>query len=101
MQLIHGPGYTQAERDAFKEIIFSNVVQSMRVILEAMQNMGIPLANPDLEQQKNLIMDLPSQIEAEDLPADVTAAVKVLWQDTGVLACFDRSREYQLNDSAK
>jgi guanine nucleotide-binding protein subunit alpha len=101
MQLIHGPGYTQAEKDAFKEIIFSNVVQSMRVILEAMQNMGIPLGNPDNESHKNVILELPSQIEAEDLPAEVTAAIKSLWQDSGVLACFDRSREYQLNDSAK
>lgn len=101
MTLIHGPGYTQAEKDAFKEIIYSNVVQSMRVILEAMQNMGIALARPESEAHKNLVMELPSQIEAEDLPADVTAAIKGLWADEGVLACFDRSREYQLNDSAK
>jgi len=101
MTLIHGPGYSQAEKDAFKEIIFSNVVQSMRVILEAMQNMGIPLEKSENDAHRNVIMELPSQIEAEDLPAEVTAAIKCLWQDTGVLACFDRSREYQLNDSAK
>lgn len=101
MTLIHGPGYTQAEKDAFKEIIYSNVVQSMRVILEAMETMGIPLSNPDNQAHKTVIMDLPAQIEAEDLPADITAAVKTLWADEGVLACFDRSREYQLNDSAK
>jgi guanine nucleotide-binding protein subunit alpha len=101
MQLIHGPGYTQAEKDAFKEIIYSNVVQSMRVILEAMQNMGIPLSKPENETHKNVILELPAQIEAEDLPADVTTAIKELWADVGVLACFDRSREYQLNDSAK
>ncbi|KAJ3372763.1 Cysteine synthase 1 [Kappamyces sp. JEL0680] len=90
MTLIHGNGYSQAERDAFKEIIFSNVVQSMRVILEAMGNMGIPLSNPANEAHKSVIMDLPSQIEAEDLPADVTTAVKALWTDEGVLACFSR-----------
>ena len=101
MTLIHGPGYTQAEKDAFKEIIYSNVVQSMRVILEAMETMGIPLSNPDNNSHKQVIMDLPAQIEAEDLPADITSAVKNLWQDEGILACFDRSREYQLNDSAK
>jgi guanine nucleotide-binding protein subunit alpha len=101
MTLIHGPGYTQAEKDAFKEIIFSNVVQSMRVILEAMETMGIPLSKPNNEPHRELIMALPSQIEADDIPAVVTAAIKSLWADEGVLACFDRSREYQLNDSAK
>jgi guanine nucleotide-binding protein G(i) subunit alpha len=90
MTLIHGNGYSQAERDAFKEIIFSNVVQSMRVILEAMANLGIPLANSVNETHRNLIMDLPSQIEAEDLPAEVTAAIKELWIDEGVSVCFSR-----------
>ncbi|KAJ2989298.1 guanine nucleotide-binding protein subunit alpha, partial [Globomyces sp. JEL0801] len=89
MTLIHGAGYSQAEKDAFKEIIFSNIVQSMRVILEAMVTLNIAMDRPDNEGPKNLILELPSQIEAEDLPADVTAAVKSLWTDAGVLACFD------------
>jgi hypothetical protein len=35
MKLIHEGGYSRDERESFKEIIFSNTVQSMRVILEA------------------------------------------------------------------
>ncbi|KAI8928369.1 guanine nucleotide binding protein, alpha subunit [Entophlyctis helioformis] len=101
MTLIHGSGYSQQEKEAFKEIIFSNTAQSMRVILEAMQNMGIPLGNPANEAHKAVILDLPNQIEAEDLPAEVTLAIKSLWADEGVQACFARSREYQLNDSAR
>jgi guanine nucleotide-binding protein G(i) subunit alpha len=101
MTLIYGKPFTEAERASFKEIIFSNVVQSMRAILEAMSAMSIALATPDNEASKTLIMNLPSQIEADDLPADVTSAIKKLWADAGVLSCFDRSREYQLNDSAK
>ncbi|KAL2913287.1 guanine nucleotide-binding protein subunit alpha [Polyrhizophydium stewartii] len=101
MTLIHGSGYSQQEKEAFKEIIFSNTAQSMRVILEAMQSMGIALGNPANESHKAVIMDLPNQIEAEDLPGEVTAAVKCLWADEGVQACFARSREYQLNDSAR
>lgn len=42
MTLIHGKGYSDQEKDAFKEIIFSNTVQSMRVLLEAMDLMAIP-----------------------------------------------------------
>ncbi|KAJ3085422.1 guanine nucleotide-binding protein subunit alpha [Quaeritorhiza haematococci] len=101
MKLIHDNGYSQDEREAFKEIIFSNTVQSMRVILEAMQNMGIPLERDDNEKHRAVILDLPNQIEAEVFPAEVAVAVKNLWQDQGVQACFARSREYQLNDSAK
>ncbi|KAL7752075.1 guanine nucleotide-binding protein subunit alpha [Sorochytrium milnesiophthora] len=101
MQLIHGAGYSDEERLAYREIIYSNVVQSMRVILEAMEVLGIPLGDAANEPHKANIIDQPSQLEGDSLPADVSQAVKALWADSGVLACFARSREYQLNDSAK
>ena len=101
MTLIHGSGYSQQEKEAFKEIIFSNAAQSMRVILEAMQNMSISLADPANEAHKTVIFELPNQFEADDMPPEVRNAIKGLWADEGVQACFSRSREYQLNDSAK
>ncbi|KAJ3052690.1 guanine nucleotide-binding protein subunit alpha [Rhizophlyctis rosea] len=101
MQLIHGAGYSNEERETFREIVFSNTVQSMRVILDAMSTMGIALGNPANEPHRNVIMELPNQVEADVFPPDAAAAVKALWQDEGVQACFARSREYQLNDSAK
>lgn len=101
MKLIHDTGYSSEEKEAFKEIIFSNTVQSLRVILEAMQSMTIDLGSENNEKHRASIMELPNQIEAEVFPVDVANAVKALWADTGVQACFARSREYQLNDSAK
>lgn len=100
MKLIHDSGYSVEEREAFKEIIFSNTVQSMRVILEAMSNMNIPLGLESNAVHQTIILELPSQIEAEVFPPEVAAAVKALWVDEGVKSCFDRAREYQLNDSA-
>jgi guanine nucleotide-binding protein subunit alpha len=35
------------------------------------------------------------------LPNEVAMAVRSLWLDQGVQECFHRSREYQLNDSAR
>ena len=43
MKLIHEGGYSRDERESFKEIIYSNTVQSMRVILEAMESLELPL----------------------------------------------------------
>jgi guanine nucleotide-binding protein G(i) subunit alpha len=101
MKLIHDGGYSPEERESFKEIIFSNTVQSMRVILEAMDNMGIQLSNEGNRKHVTTIMNLPNQIEGDQLPSEVALAIKSLWADQGVLECFSRSREYQLNDSAK
>ncbi|KAF7724426.1 guanine nucleotide-binding protein subunit alpha [Apophysomyces ossiformis] len=101
MKLIHDGGFSRDEKESFKEIIFSNTLQSMRVIIEAMENMDIDFAYPENQRHAALIMDLPPQIEQDALPSEITQAVKFLWKDPNVLATFERSREYQLNDSAK
>jgi len=59
------------------------------------------LGDAENEKYRAIIMDLPNQIEADDLPSEVGQAIKVLWADSGVVDCFERSREYQLNDSAR
>ncbi|KAJ1965068.1 guanine nucleotide-binding protein subunit alpha [Dipsacomyces acuminosporus] len=100
MKLIHDGGYSREERESFKEVIFSNTIQSMRVLLEAMDTLHIPLERPEYQVHSDIIMSMPSQIEADVLPADVADAVRGLWADSGILACFKRSNEFQLNDSA-
>ncbi|KAI9046651.1 hypothetical protein LZ554_009393 [Drepanopeziza brunnea f. sp. 'monogermtubi'] len=101
MKLIHEGGYSRDERESFKEIIFSNTVQSMRVILEAMESLELPLDDQRAEYHVQTIFMQPQQIEGDNLPPEVGAAIGALWKDAGVQDCFKRSREYQLNDSAK
>ena len=101
MKLIHEGGYTRDERESFKEIIFSNTVQSMRVILEAMESLELPLDDNKGEYHVQTVFIQPTQIEGESLPPEVGNAIAALWRDAGVQQCFQRSREYQLNDSAK
>ncbi len=101
MKLIHEGGYSADERESFKEIIYSNAVQSMRVMLEAMESMELALADPRNEYHVQTIFMQPNQIEGEHLAVEVGNAIKVLWHDAGVQQCFQRSREFQLNDSAQ
>lgn len=101
MKLIHEGGYSRDERESFKEIIFSNTVQSMRVILEAMESLELPLDDQRAEYHVQTIFMQPQQIEGDNLPPEVGTAIEALWKDAGVQECFKRSREYQLNDSAK
>ncbi|KAJ1723398.1 guanine nucleotide-binding protein subunit alpha [Coemansia sp. RSA 2703] len=100
MKLIHDGGYSQDERESFKEVIFSNTIQSMRVLLEAMDTLRIGLEHAEYQAHSDVIMSMPGQIEADNLPTDVSNAVKALWSDNGVRECFGRSNEFQLNDSA-
>jgi guanine nucleotide-binding protein G(i) subunit alpha len=73
----------------------------MHVILDAMDLMGIELGDPSNQERVSVILSLPHQIEGEFLDPLVAEAVDKLWEDSGVRACFERSREYQLNDSAQ
>lgn len=43
---------------------------------------------------------LASSAEEGVMSAELTTVIQRLWSDGGVQTCFDRSREYQLNDSA-
>ncbi|KAG0271932.1 guanine nucleotide-binding protein subunit alpha [Linnemannia exigua] len=101
MKLIHEGSYSNEEREAFKEIIYSNTVQSMRVILEAMDNMELPLYHESNRSYAIVVMSLPAQIEGDSMAHDVAIAIQSLWLDPNVQKAFSRSREYQLNDSAK
>ncbi|KAK9704366.1 guanine nucleotide-binding protein subunit alpha [Basidiobolus ranarum] len=101
MKLIHEGGYSVEERESYKEIVYSNAIQSMRVILEAMHKMDISLSDEKNVMHADVILELPPQIEGDTLVQEVADAIKALWKDNGVLECFRRSREYQLNDSAK
>lgn len=101
MKLIHEGGYSRDERESFKEIIYSNTVQSMRVILEAMESLELPLEDSRNEYHVQTIFMQPAQVEGDSLLPEVGNAIAALWHDAGVQECFKRSREYQLNDSAK
>ncbi|CAO3670921.1 hypothetical protein G6F70_005436 [Rhizopus microsporus] len=100
MKLIHDGGFPLEEREAHKEIIFNNALQSILVILEAMCNLGIELGDPKNKIHFDNIMRYETQVDNFTMPPDLVEGIKVLWQDSGVQETFRRSNEYQLNDSA-
>ena len=49
-----------------------------------------------------LVLDKISRMaDTEPFESELLDAMKKLWNDNGVQQCFNRSNEYQLNDSAK
>lgn len=99
MKLIHHGGYNDQERDSYREIIYSNTIQSMRAILEAMPVLELALS-PQNDSRRAIILGLPVQLEVDVLPREVADAIRGLWRDSGVQEAVRRAREFQLNDSA-
>ena len=99
MKILHNGGFNDGDRAFFKEIIFSNTVQSMRTILEAMLYLSIELAPENYDYREHILRS-PANIHADSLPRDTFFALDTLRRDPGVEEAIARSNEYQLNDSA-
>lgn len=44
---------------------------------------------------------IPAHIDELDLPSEIATAINHLWKDEAVQACFARSIEFQIDDSAQ
>lgn len=101
MKLNFEGGYNDRERRQHKDAIFTITLQSMRSVLLAMPILNVPI-QPGNESRKDLILATnPNQVwQGEYLSKDLSEALRGLWYDPGVRAVVNRSREYQLNDSA-
>ncbi|KAJ7249659.1 heterotrimeric G protein alpha subunit B [Mycena rebaudengoi] len=97
IKLLHLGGYSDQERNRFKEVIFSNIIASMRAVLEAMPQLELRLY-PHNDARRATILSLPPQIEVDILPRDIADVIRGLWR--GVKEAVHRSHEFQLNDSA-
>lgn len=98
MRLYTGGGYTREERICFAEINRTNIVQGIRIILEAMESMEIPFQYKKNEHHAETILMQASQ-DKGGYPAEVATSITELWADAGVQEAFGRRHEYQLGDN--
>ncbi|KAF4785412.1 guanine nucleotide-binding protein alpha-2 subunit [Colletotrichum scovillei] len=84
MKLIYAQGFSKNEKLEWKPVVFNNIVQSFRLIQDAMTEMGIEFSNPENEKHMAHIL-VEHEINAQDpLPRDYLQPVKELWVDSGV-----------------
>lgn len=100
MKIIHETGYSDDERKAYRPVVYSNTIQSMLAIIRAMGQLKISFKNPGGGEDARQFFLLAQSTEEGELPPELAAVMKRLWTDYGTKDCFERSREYQLNDSA-
>ena len=55
MRLIYAQGFSKSEKLEWKPVIFNNVVQSMRVIFDAMNDCNIEFENKDNQVRETII----------------------------------------------
>ncbi|XP_028401317.1 guanine nucleotide-binding protein G(i) subunit alpha [Dendronephthya gigantea] len=101
MKIIHESGYSPEECLQYKQVVYSNTIQSMIAIIRAMGTLKIDFAQTDRADDARNLFALSGGMDDVDFNDQIVSLMKRLWSDSGVQACFGRAREYQLNDSAQ
>lgn len=76
MKLIYAQGFSKTEKLEWKPVVFNNVVQSMRVIFDAMADYSIEFENKDNEV-RGLYTSIPNALWEffEGLPRHLTCTI--------------------------
>ncbi|KAI9228044.1 MAG: putative Gpa2-guanine nucleotide-binding protein alpha-2 subunit [Piptocephalis tieghemiana] len=101
MRLIHTKGFTDLERESHRIVIFTNLLHSMRTILETMERNNVQFDTPENFAHIALFENVPVIKRNEPYPEDYQIALRRLWKDHGVQSCLSRANECAINDSAE
>jgi len=100
MKIIHERGYSQDECLQYRPVVYSNTIQSLMAIIRAMGQLKIIFQDSSRTDDARQFFTLASATEEGEMTPELANIMARLWGDEGVRHCFQRSREYQLNDSA-
>ncbi|MFT7817443.1 guanine nucleotide-binding protein subunit alpha-14-like isoform X1 [Arapaima gigas] len=98
MRIIHGSGYSEEDRRGFTRMVYQNIFASMQAMIQAMEILGIPLAEPYNSQYAEIVKQVEIN-KVATLDQRHKEAIAQLWKDQGLQDCYERRREYQLSDS--
>ncbi|XP_070299184.1 guanine nucleotide-binding protein G(i) subunit alpha-1-like isoform X2 [Salvelinus sp. IW2-2015] len=102
MKFIHKLGYSEGKCKQYKARgVQQQHPKSIIAIIRAMGRLKdrISPMQPEPDDARQLFV-LAGSAEEGFMTGELSGVIQRLWKDGGVQACFSRSREYQLNDSA-
>ncbi|KAI6227591.1 Guanine nucleotide-binding proteinG(I) subunit alpha [Aphelenchoides fujianensis] len=101
MRIMYSNGYSDEERRSYKPVVYQNTIQSMMAILKAMGSLHIEFDSPLRKQDAHVLVTALQTMNEGEISPEIIVLMKRLCNDRGLQECVGRSREYQLNDSAR
>ena len=104
MKIINKNGYTADEKAAFKSIVYSNVIVSMKILATAHEKVDTLFEDAKVAE---MLAELETATEDhEDLTiacagGSVGMHIKKMWESDHIKECFKSKSQFQLNDSAE
>ena len=100
MKIIHGSGYSTAERMHYRSIVHLNTFESLFAILQAMDKLDIHFSDPSHKELAKRFLEIRNNCSKVEITTEIGQLMMFLWNNEAVQRCFSRSIQYQLNDSA-
>ncbi|XP_030385989.1 guanine nucleotide-binding protein G(f) subunit alpha [Scaptodrosophila lebanonensis] len=100
MRILHINGFTDDERREKIPEIYQNIHDSIIQLVRQMSILGLRFGSCTSEKSAAYILSLESEAP-EYMNEEYCDHVMTLWNDVGIRACYDRSNEFPLLDSAK
>jgi len=94
MKILHLKGFSPPEKEAFREVVYSNILNCVKTLVGAARDFQYPLQN---EQAADNIMAMK---EVSSLTPEMWEDIKKAWRDTGAQEAWKRANEFQLIDAA-
>ena len=93
MRIIHQIPFTATEVETFRRLVFVNIVQGMRAILDAMEEWDGEFENDELAGFLPLFITYPDIAQDEPFPESYLRPLQLLWKDEGVQSAYRRGNE--------
>ncbi|SPP87570.1 guanine nucleotide-binding protein G(f) subunit alpha isoform X1 [Drosophila guanche] len=100
MRILHINGFTDDERRDRIPEIYQNIHDSIHQLVLQMGLLGLDFGSCTSERSADYILSLPGGAP-DYMNEEYCDHVMTLWNDVGIRACYDRSNEFPLLDSAK
>ncbi|PBP21447.1 G protein alpha subunit [Diplocarpon rosae] len=100
MRLIYTKdGFTQTEKEEWRVIIFNNILDGLRMTINAMEDFGITFEYENTSAHLPIIMQEKDLRPYEPIPFEYLRAFKDMWSDSGIQKAIQRGNEFALHDN--
>ncbi|KAE9388561.1 G-alpha-domain-containing protein [Gymnopus androsaceus JB14] len=93
MRLLHDLPFSAQEIEAYRQLIFSNLIFGMKYILDAMVDMDLKVAEDNISYV-NLIENATDIRDEQAFPRASLTPLTALWADPGIQCAYERGNEF-------
>jgi len=99
MRIIHMQGFTQEERDYYKGIIKSNILFSIKTLIEGAKELELSIGSQNQEFAGQI--ETMGEMDFDNSFLDFVPQIKELWIDEVIQQTYDSRSKFQVLDSCK